>query len=707
MTIDRIRRLRAIAALAATASLLAACGGGGGAAPSASGAQKYAVSGTLTGLTPGATLTLSVDGQSLSISQNGGFNTAASLAAGTAYAVTVATPPNGETCTVTNGSGAIGTGNVTDVQVACTTNPSATYTVGGTVSGLSGSVALLDNGGDEVTLSASGSFSFPTALFDHASYDVTVGTQPTGQTCSVANAAGTVQGAQVTNVQVSCANNPPPAITVGGGLSGLAAGTAVVLQDYGTDDLTLTANGAFTFHGTVSSGSPYAVTVVSQPANQSCSVANASGTAGNGNVTNVRVTCAARSYAIGGTLSGLTAGTSVVLQDNGGDNLTLTASGWFYFSQNVAAGSTYGVTVLTQPTHETCSVTNGSGTTAANNVTNVSVTCSVNPQYLYVANVHGNDVAAYRIDASTGALTSIGSFPTGSLPVSIALDPAGNFAYVANDGGGVSAYRIDAATGALAPVAGSPFAAGSYPMSVTINPTGTFAYVANNGDGTVSVYRIDPTTGALAQIPGSPFAAGPAPYAVTINPAGTFAYVANDVNTVSVCSIDAASGALTLVGTIASGIGPVESVAVTPGGTFAYAVGGGSSAVSAFTIDATTGLLTAITGSPFAAATSPNAVTVNPAGTFAYVANGASNDISAYSIDAPTGVLVPVGTFAAGSDPSEIAINPAGTFAYVPNRNGNDISVYSIDAPTGVLVPVGTFPAGSSPYFAVVAQPPN
>ena len=67
------------------------------------------------------------------------------------------------------------------MAVSCTN--SATYTVGGTVSGLSGTVVLQDNGGDNLSVSANGSFTFATALAGGAAYSVTVKTNPSGQTC--------------------------------------------------------------------------------------------------------------------------------------------------------------------------------------------------------------------------------------------------------------------------------------------------------------------------------------------------------------------------------------------------------------------------------------------------------------------------------------------------------------------------------------------
>ena len=76
--------------------------------------------------------------------------------------------------------------------------------IGGTVSGLSGTVVLQDNGGDDLSVSASGAFTFATALSAGSAYNVTVKTNPAGQTCSVANGSGTVGSAGVTNVAVTC-----------------------------------------------------------------------------------------------------------------------------------------------------------------------------------------------------------------------------------------------------------------------------------------------------------------------------------------------------------------------------------------------------------------------------------------------------------------------------------------------------------------------
>ncbi len=113
----------------------------------------------------------------------------------------------------------------------------------------------------------------------------------------------------------------------------------------------------------VAEGSRYQVTVKTQPATETCSVTNASAVMGAVRVTNVAVVCAVNAFSAGGTVSGL-AGT-VVLQDNGGDSLTLGADGPFTFATPVAEGGTYSATVQTQPAAQTCTVTNGSGTIRA------------------------------------------------------------------------------------------------------------------------------------------------------------------------------------------------------------------------------------------------------------------------------------------------------------------------------------------------------
>ncbi len=79
-----------------------------------------------------------------------------------------------------------------------------TYSIGGTVSGLSGTLVLQNNGGDDLQITSDGAFTFNTFLTDGSAYSVTIETSPLLQDCTVKNGSGTISGADVTDVSVNC-----------------------------------------------------------------------------------------------------------------------------------------------------------------------------------------------------------------------------------------------------------------------------------------------------------------------------------------------------------------------------------------------------------------------------------------------------------------------------------------------------------------------
>ena len=254
-------------------------------------------------------------------------------------------------------------------------------------------------------------------------------------------------------------------------------------------------------------------------------------------------------------------------------------------------------------------------------------------------------VSAYTINPTTGALTFTGAIvgdnPSFCCFNSVVVHPSGKFAYAANGGGGstsVSMYTINATTGALTSI--GTITTGGDPVSVAVDPAGRFVYVTNSSSNDVLMFTINATTGALTSV--GTIAAGTDPVSVAVDPAGKFVYVTNSSsNDVLMFTINATTGTLTSIGTITTGGDPV-CVAVDPAGKFAYVTNSSSNDVSMFTINATTGVLTP-TGT-IAAGQSPSSIAVHASGKFAYVTNSASNDVSIYSIDTTTGVLTLIGT---------------------------------------------------------------
>ena len=428
-------------------------------------------------------------------------------------------------------------------------------------------------------------------------------------------------------------------------------------------------------------------------------------------------------FTVGGTISGLTSG-SLVLKNNGTETLTLsTNSTKFTFPAALANGAAYAVTVATQPSGLVCSVSNGSGTINGTNITNVSVSCA--PHFAYALNygdgVTNGNLSMYAINPVTGILESLSTptIATGIGPQSLAINPAGTFAYVVNTGadsttnGNVSMYSINSSTGALTPLATPTVAAGVQPQVIAINPAGTFAYVTNSGGaspGSISIYSINSITGVLTPLGSMP--AEVSTSYITINPAGTFAYAVNfsGFYSISTYSVNPSTGALTNLNSDIALPGvapqdPLSELTINPTGRFAYITNyaPNKNTLFIYSINPTTGILESLS-TPSLSLSTPTRVTINPAGTFAYIVNNGSSSISMYSINATSGALTPIGSVSAGNGAQYLTINPSGTFAYVTNGGDNNISMYSIDKSTGILKPLSpaTAPTGVSPSFIAI-----
>ena len=348
---------------------------------------------------------------------------------------------------------------------------------------------------------------------------------------------------------------------------------------------------------------------------------------------------------------------------------------------------------------------------AAGGVGPTSLAVHPTGKFAYVANkgcpdAFDGSVSMYTINPTDGTLVSAGPpVTTGDVDAdSVAVDPSGKFAYVANSGGGntagsVSMYAINGTTGVLAltgtiaaPCEAPPNPGSCAPLSLAVHPSGQFVYVANDGGFTptsVSMFAVDETTGVLGLI-GTVAVDGRAA-AVTVDPSGKFAYVTDGGQdsdgskgtNVSMYSIEATTGVLTSIGKITAGLSP-SSIAIHPSGKFVYVVNNDSNDITTYTLDPTTGDLASIG----TLAATPGSIVIHPSGKFAYVA--ASGGIVMYTIDTTTGALTFAGITAPGSTPNSITIHPSGKVAYGTNSISNNISMYSVDTETGSLTLIGT-----------------
>lgn len=408
------------------------------------------------------------------------------------------------------------------------------YNVSGTASNLSTTGLKLQLNGGETILVAPGNpapFAFTTKISSGGSYVVAVKTQPAGLTCTVtANGTGTNVTANITNVGVTCV---PRTYRVGGNISGTTG--PLTLQLNGANNLVLSAAATrFVFPTQLSSGTPYAVTVLTPPPGQTCTVSNGTGTIANNNVTNVGIVCSSTTFNVSANVSGLT-GVGLQLQNNNGTVVTANADGIYLLPPVVADGSSYNVTVVTQPNApaQTCTANNGSGVVNGANVT-VNVVC---------------DTLTYTISGTITGLISSGLQlqNNGADTISPAANATAfsfNTPVVAN---GTYSVTIQAfPEGLLCQVVNGTGIATNNVNNVEVN-CAYLAYIGNedpfNNTEPVSICRADPTTSELVQC-GSAMADAPPfdhPEAVAFNSEGTRAYVSDTLGSpraVYLCDVD-------------------------------------------------------------------------------------------------------------------------------------------------------------------------
>ena len=151
------------------------------------------------------------------------------------------------------------------------------------------------------------------------------------------------------------------------------------------------------------------------------------------------------------------------------------------------------------------------------------------------------------------------------------VHPTGKFVYVLSSRG-IVAYSVAPGSGALIPIQGSPFHSERSPEKLALDPGGKFLFVANTFSVSISVYSVNPDSGALTAVQGSPFHSEGSSSGLAVDPSGKFLYSADAFDVFSL---------------------------------FPFAV-------SAYTINATTGALTQISGSPFQTAVGPQQFVTRP-----------------------------------------------------------------------------------------------
>jgi 6-phosphogluconolactonase len=320
---------------------------------------------------------------------------------------------------------------------------------------------------------------------------------------------------------------------------------------------------------------------------------------------------------------------------------------------------------------------------------------------------HGNRSSAPNLEGNTVMMPPfdyrlpIAALASAFLLTGCGAGSAGSASAASNALGQISPDQTTAST-VSGPSTPDPMTTGTVYGSSAPDPTTTGT---GSGPGVPAPGTNNPTEPVDPPLP-------PPTQAWTPGKPGRFLYVANsNLLNVSAYAIDASSGAITEIpGSPFPSRAPDMGAAcevVSTGGKFLYCANNFS--VSVFSIDTTTGAVAEIAGSPFDNALIPNGITLNAAGTVAYEPNIVQGNVSGFRVDAATGALTDLlgpgsgSRFPAGTHPIYVALTPNGAFAYCVNNGvndeGGDISAYRIDPATGALQTIDGPPsaAGARP----------
>ncbi len=259
-----------------------------------------------------------------------------------------------------------------------------------------------------------------------------------------------------------------------------------------------------------------------------------------------------------------------------------------------------------------------------------------------------NTVSAFAVGAN-GSLSLISGSPflTGGAggghnidpnELAIATVPATSYLYAANDGSGtIAGFRINATTGALTTVPGSPFLADGIPggdYSLAASPNAQFLFATEENAKVIHIYAIDDKTGGLTKVSGSPFNVGEHSQGLKVTANGEFLLVGEtELKAVGVYSIGS-GGTLTAVpGSPFAGSGSAFALDSNCASNLAFVINAGSPLIDVYSI-AGDGSLTPVAGEPFSNGTSDTSggIVYSPANGFLFVSDSFSTDVSSYAV---------------------------------------------------------------------------
>ena len=288
---------------------------------------------------------------------------------------------------------------------------------------------------------------------------------------------------------------------------------------------------------------------------------------------------------------------------------------------------------------------------------------SPDKKYLYAAlRSQPYSVASFRIDATSGKLSTIGVNPLPDSMAYIATDRTGRHLFAASYGGHKMSAGPIGADG-VAQAATQVLPTGQNAHAVLVDPSNRHVFVSNLGSDAVMQMRFDASTGTLT--PGTPpvfdgrSKAGPRH--LVFHPNGRIVYLLNELDAgVDVLAYDPTSGSLSSIQTLSSlpagftGKPWAADLHLTPDGRFLYTSERTTSTLATFAVDPSSGRLKLLAHTP--TEKQPRGFNIDPSGRFLVAVGQLSHAVTLYGIDADTGVLTALKNYSLGKNPNWVEI---------------------------------------------------
>lgn len=326
----------------------------------------------------------------------------------------------------------------------------------------------------------------------------------------------------------------------------------------------------------------------------------------------------------------------------------------------------------------------------------------------YVANSETGSVSEFTVSSSGVSTLSGSPIVLAAIPTTLAVTPNNGLVYAGSVAGTINAFTVGTG-GVLSVGLGGSAAAAVSASAIKVDPSGKWL-IAVDATPEATVFAIDTSTGALT-LQGQLTLAGGSPNHIAFNPAGNLMYVSLGTGGVQALTFNSTSGTLSTNNLVLKTKGNQyadEGLVVDPSGAFLLVSEVGVGTVRVLSINASSGALTEVSGSPFSAGTGPQGIIFDYTGTYVYTANIGSNNISGWSFDKTSGALTAISgsPFSAGTQPVDLAEDSSHTYIGVVSEGGSpDLQFFTIGTGGALTsfksVATDTDPAGAAAVVAL------